>query len=195
MDADFTVELGRDDPVLDFPWTDPSGRLAYVDLKQHSELLSQIAEAEKHPELAEFLRTVNSVRSAFISAKCDVWATEELTAEEQIFGASFKFASYVDLVFSVPANRNSFSFHENLAKRLVALLRRAPEISSSVEACVRRCFFQDESAKSDGFYFTLYVSGYGENEAAARKHWAIGLTLVANAIMQLSGQATQRTEL
>jgi hypothetical protein len=27
MDADFSIELGREDPVLDFPWKDPAGTL------------------------------------------------------------------------------------------------------------------------------------------------------------------------
>ena len=36
MDADFSIELGREDPVLDFPWKDPAGKLAYVDLKRQS---------------------------------------------------------------------------------------------------------------------------------------------------------------
>src|SRR5260221_5422223 len=56
MDADFSIELGRDDPVLDFPWKDPAGKLAYVDLKRHPELMVEIEEAEKFPELGEFLR-------------------------------------------------------------------------------------------------------------------------------------------
>lgn len=189
MDADFSVELGRDDPVLDFPWTDPSGRLAYVDLKQHPELLPQVEEAKQHPELADFLRAVNSARSPFASAKCDVWTTEELNAEEEIFGASHKFASYVDLVFSDLATRRSFAFHEHVVKGLVALLRRAPEISSSVEVCLRRCFFHSAAAIEGGFYFTFYVNGYGENETQARKNWAIGMMLVSNALTQLSAQA------
>ena len=88
MDADFSVELGGEDPVLDFPWTDASGRLAYFDLKRHPELLAQVEEAKELPELAEFLRCVNSARSAVESAKCDVWATQELTTEEEVFGAS-----------------------------------------------------------------------------------------------------------
>lgn len=189
MDADFSVELGRDDPVLDFPWTDPSGRLTYVDLRRHPELLPQIEET-KHPELAGFLRTINSPRSLVTSAKCDVWATTELTTEEEIFAASHKFASYVDVVFSDAAHRVFFPFHEQFAKRLAALLRRAPEISSSVEVCLRRCFFLDESERSDGFYFTLYLNGYGEDETAARKNWAIGMNLLANAIVQLSMQGS-----
>ena len=85
MDADFSVELGHDDPVLDFPWTDPSGKLAYFDLKRHPELIAKIEEAQKFPELGEFLRTVNSPHTIIESAKCDAWATTELTAEEDIY--------------------------------------------------------------------------------------------------------------
>jgi hypothetical protein len=188
MDADFSVELGGEDPVLDFPWTDTSGRLAYFDLKRHPELLAQVEEAREHPELAEFLRIVNSARSVVESAKCDVWATTELTPEEDIFGASHKFASYVDLVLSHPDQRQSFPEHERLAKRLAVLLRRAPETSSSAELCVRRCFFAEGYETRDGFYFTVYVNGYGSDEAAARQNWAIGMKLVGNAIVQLSGQ-------
>jgi hypothetical protein len=71
----------------------------YFDLKRHPELIAKVEEAEKFPELADFLLKVNSARSAVESAKCDVWATTELSAEEEIFNASHKFASYVDLVF------------------------------------------------------------------------------------------------
>ena len=60
MDADFSVELGDEDPVLDFPWADASGRLAYFDLKRHPELLAQVGEAKEFPELAEFLRVLGS---------------------------------------------------------------------------------------------------------------------------------------
>ncbi len=63
MDADFSIELGKEDPALDFPWKDPAGRLAYVDLKRQPGLISQVEEAVKSPELAEFLRMVNSARS------------------------------------------------------------------------------------------------------------------------------------
>ncbi len=73
MDADFSIELGYDDPVLDFPWNDPSGRLAYFDLKLHPELIEKIEEARQFAELSEFLRSTNSHRSAFETAKCDVW--------------------------------------------------------------------------------------------------------------------------
>jgi hypothetical protein len=186
MDADFSIELGREDPVLDFPWKDPEGKLAYVDLKRSPELMARIEEAEQFPALGEFLRTLNSPRSILETAKCDAWITTELTPEEEIYSASHKFASYVDVVFSETDARLSLSRHQQSVKKLVELLRRAPEIPSAAELCVRRCYFSDGGAVQDGLYFTLYVSGYGNDEARARQNWEVGLKLVGNAIVQLS---------
>jgi len=188
MDADFSIELGRKDPVLDVPWTDPAGKLRYLDLKRRPELIAKVEEAEKFAELADFLRRVNSAHSVVESAKCDVWATEELSAGEEIFDASHKFASYVDLVFSDIRQRRSLRLHESFARRLTELLRRAPEIDAAVEVCVRRCFFGEEGEIDEGFYFTVYVSGYGGDESASRENWAIGTKLVETAIVQLSAR-------
>jgi hypothetical protein len=191
MDTDFSIELGRDDPVLDFPWKDPAGKLAYVDLKRRPELLASIKEAEQFPELGEFLRTLNSPRSMVETAKCDAWATSELSPEEEIYNASHKFASYVDVVFSdVMFSHNdarlSLSAHEQFARKLVALLQRTPETPSAAEVCVRRCYFAEGGEVREGCYCTLYVSGYGNDEASARLNWGVGLKLVGNAIVQLS---------
>ena len=186
MDADFSIELGREDAALDFPWTDPAGKFAYVDLKRRPELMARIEEAEKCPELGEFLRAMNSARSMVETAKCDAWATTELSAEEEIYDATYKFASYVDVVFSKIDVRLSFSDHEQFARNLVELLRRAAEAPSSAEVCVRRCYFGEEGGVREGFYCTLYVSGYGNDSASARQNWGGGLKLMENAIMQLS---------
>jgi hypothetical protein len=186
MDADFSIELGREDPVLDFPWKDPTGKLVYVDVKRCPELMASIEEAEKFPELGEFLRVMNSRRSMVETAKCDAWPTTELSAEEDFYNASHKFASYVDVVFSEIDVRLSFSFHEQFARKLVELLRRVPDTPSAAEVCVRRCYFGEEGDVREGFYCTLYVSGYGNDEASARQNWGVGLNLMRNAILQLS---------
>jgi hypothetical protein len=137
--------------------------------------------------------------------------TTELNAEEEIYGASHKCSSYVDAVFSVdseaipallpqsPSNqlslgrtarqtpwRQSLVVHEQFAGKLVELLRRAPEIQSAAEICVRRCYFPREGDVGEGFYFTFYTSGYGQDEQNARQNWEVGLKLVGNAIVQLS---------
>ncbi len=193
MDADFSIELGHEDPVLDFPWTDPAGKLFYVDLKRRPELMARIEEAGKFPELGEFLRVVNSALSIVETAKCDAWATTELNAEEEIYNASHKFASYVDVVFSdidvrLSSLDQSLLIHEQFARKLVELLRRAPETPSAAELCVRRCYFRvdGDGAVHEGFYFTLYVSGYGNDDAGARQNWEVALKLMGNAIVQLS---------
>ena len=188
MDADFSVELGREDPVLDFPWTDPAGKLAYVDVKRRPELMASIEEAKTFPELGDFLRVMNSARSMVETAKCDAWATTELSAEEDVYDASHKFASYVDVVFSQVDMRLSLSVHEQFARRLVELLRRVPDTQSAAEVCVRRCYFGEDSGVREGFYCTLYVSGYGNDDASARQSWGVGLKLMGNAIVQLSAQ-------
>jgi len=186
MDADFSIELGREDPVLDFPWTDPASKLAYVDVKRCPELMASIEEAEEFPELGEFLRVMNSARSMVETAKCDAWATTELSLEEDVYDASHKFASYVDVVFSEIDMRQSFALHEQFARKLVELLRRVPDTSSAAEVCVRRCYFGEDSGVRDGFYCTLNVSGYGNNDANARQNWGVGLKLIRNVILQLS---------
>jgi hypothetical protein len=187
MNAEFSIELGREDPVLDFPWSDPAGKLAYVDVKRHPELMAQIAEAASFPELREFLRILNSARTIVETAKCDAWATTELTDEEEIYAASHKFSSYTDVVFSNFDRRRSFDAHEKFAQKLVELLRRAPEIPSAAEVIVRRCYFQRDDGVEEGYYCTLYVSGYGNDEAEARLPWGLALKLMGNAIVQLSG--------
>jgi len=196
MDADFSIELGRNDPMLDFPWSDVSGKFTYIDLKRRPDLMARVEEAEKFSELGKFLGALNTARSIVETAKCDVWATTELCAEEEIYGARHKFASYVDVVFrNIDARlsslgllplRQSFPAHERFARKLVELLRRAPEIRSSAEVCVRRCFFEEDGSVQEGFYCTLYVHGYGNDEASARRGWGNGLKLMENAIAQLA---------
>jgi hypothetical protein len=195
MDADFSIELSQEDPVLDFPWKDPAGRLIYVNLKRHPELLPQVEEAVKFPALGEFLRTLNSPRSVLETAKCDAWATTDINAEEEIYNASHKFVSYVDAVFSgidVPklSLQEALAVHEKFAGKLVDLLRRTPETPSSAELCIRRCYYIEDSGVREGLYFTLYVSGYGDEPASALQNWAVALKLTGNAIVQVSVSQT-----
>jgi hypothetical protein len=184
MDADFSVELGPEDEILAFPWTDPDGRLRYYDLKSKPELLAEIEESLQFPELGQFLASVNTATSRLETAKCDAWFTNELGLEDEGFGAAGKFGSYVDLLFSDHECRESFPAHEGFARKITQLLRRAPEIPARTEWTVRRCYYEDEGG-SEGFYLTFYLFGYGDDAEQSRKQWAIGLKLVEHAIRQL----------
>jgi hypothetical protein len=194
MQADFSVELGPDDPTLTVPWSAPDGSLRFYDLRRQPDLLLFVEESIHYPELGEFLTRVNSERSLLQSAKCDVWFTTELGEDEQIYGARGKFGSYVDLFYSAPQPRASFADHEALAHRLTALLARAPELPSALDLLIRRGYFEESpgSQLHQGFYFSCYVLGYGDEEADARRHWSVALKLVENALLQLAARRPGR---
>jgi len=184
VQADFAVELGKEDETLEMPWAAEDGP-RYYDLKRHPELLREVEEAQGFRELGEFLAAVNSHANAVETAKCDAWASTEINPEEEIFGAPCKFGSYVDLLLSDERGRLSFSEHEQWAKRLMDLLKKAPEIPAAAEFLIRRCYYHGADGMRDGFYVTFYLFGYGEDEPQARQRWAIGLKLAGNAIRQL----------
>ncbi len=181
MDATVSVELGAEDAHLEIPWQ--AGDLRYYDLKRHPELLLELPESHNR-EMAEFLTAMNSALSMLETAKCDTWLSDQMEAQEAIYAASWKFCSYVDLIFTDPKARLGFAGHENFAKRIARLLRRAPDIPSAAEFIVRRCRYAVDAA--EGFYLTFYLFGYGDDEDEARRRWGIGLKVVENALLQLS---------
>jgi hypothetical protein len=80
--------------------------------------------------------------------------------------------------------------HEALAQSLCKLLKQAPEIAASAEFAIRRCYYHAADRAGDdsqsGFYFTAYISAFGNSDAEARKQWTIALALVQNALVQVS---------
>jgi hypothetical protein len=189
VEADFAVELGGDDETLELPWAAAEGGPRYFNLKHQPELLREIEEARRVPELGEFLAVINAPASILETAKCDAWSSTEMNPEEEIFGAACKFGSYVDLMLSQGTLRFSFAEHERLVRRIVQLLKRVPEIPAAAELIIRRCFYHVADGIRDGFYVTFYLFGYGDNELQARQRWAIALKLVENAIRQISAEA------
>jgi hypothetical protein len=192
MQADYSLELGREDPALEIPWQSDDGTCRFLDLKRHPHLVLEISEAINSPELSAFLSRMNAPAFSLETAKCDVWHSQDISREEEIFGAEHKFVSYVDLIFAAEESRLSLEKHEALAKSLCRLLERAPEMAASVELVVRRCYYHSDpnpaaSRESvSGFCLTTYVSGFGEDEPEARKCWSIALTLLQNALVQVA---------
>jgi hypothetical protein len=196
MDADLSVELGppTDEAVLEIPWDSgvPDGP-RFLDLKRQPELLRNVVEANQYPELGSFLQSLNSEKSSLATAKCDVWSSDYLDEADQGFfrGPGWKVVSYVDLIFSEAnaASRFSFPAHEQLARSLAELLKKAPEMPARCEAMVRRCYFHQPNAGAEstaGFYITAYLWGYGKDETHARRQWHIALQLTSNALGQSS---------
>lgn len=188
MQADFAVELGADDETLEIPWSGGENGPRYYDLKRRPEDLHNLEEARRLPELRDILTALNSPVSMVETAKCDAWSSTEMNVEDELFGAAHKFGSYVDLLFSDEAVRGSFPDHEQFAKSLAQLLKKAPEIPAAAEFLIRRCYYQVDREMQEGYYVTFYLFGYGEDESEAHLRWAIALKLVENAIKQLSAR-------
>ena len=190
MEADWSVELGADDPSLEMPWSSPDGALRWQDLRGDPELIPQLTECRAYPEFIESLRALNSRDSCVLTAKCDAFATEPTESADELFG-SWRMVSYVDLLlvpaditdqtdFSPTAANFDFALHEQFARDLCVCLNRDPEsasINAAAELVIRRCIYKSTRDDSqDGFYFTAYAIGYGESAEDARRHWAAALS-------------------
>lgn len=189
VQADFSVELGADDPTLQLPWSSSDPRVQYYDLRSHPELLPQVPEAQDNEALAEFLAAINSPHSLLQSAKCDTWSSRQMDVEDEVFDAACKYESYIDLAPVAEGPRYSFAEIEDMGRKIARLLQRAPEIPAAAEFVVRRCYYRGEAQPDpgrEGFYLTFYLSGYGEHEQQAQERWSIAMRLVANALLQLS---------
>lgn len=204
MLVDYSVELGPEDPVMEFPWSSSDGQLLYYDLKSDPSLIASIVEAKPFPEFQAFLLRVNAT-AQLLTSKCDVWSTQELKPEEEIFGAQWKFGCYVDLLFSqepevspdlicsegvlLPSDgqRIRLAAYQQFAEAVCALLARAPEMPASVELVIRPCLFHGAAPEDSchGFGITAYLFGFGESQDAACRQWLIDLKLLQNAILQI----------
>ncbi|HET9742991.1 MAG TPA: hypothetical protein VFQ00_09580 [Terriglobales bacterium] len=183
MLAEWNVEIGGDAPVLEIPWESADGRIQYFDLKRQPELLLRLPEAGASNELREFLQRLNSPESPWETAKCDLWSSQEIEEEEQIFGSPWKFGSYLDLIFADRKKMRDFSAHERWVQSLARCLRSSPDITAAAELNVRRCFDRREETDVAGFYVTFVLRGYGRDESEARKHWGEALNFALQAII------------
>ncbi|HWG48590.1 MAG TPA: hypothetical protein VN669_02795 [Candidatus Acidoferrales bacterium] len=191
MHVDSSVELERDDPALEVPWSSEDNELRYYDLRNHPTLIDEVQEVKSWPEMREFLLRVNSLVFPLQSAKSDLWTTNELSAEEEVFAAQQKFASYVDLIFAEVEARCSLEGHQELIRKLTELLKRAPDIPAMIEFVLRRCYYHSspdanacEGDDYTGFCITAYTSGFGDSGEEARQRWGIALKLLQHALVQ-----------
>lgn len=190
MDADWSVELGKDDPALEFPWASPDGAQAYVDLRNNPDALADLPEARQYAPLAAALAELNRPSSPWLTAKCDAWSDDEIARAEALHKATFRMCAYVDLVRSNESERFSFEQHERWAKSAAKALDDVDESLARCELIVRRCYFHPNATtvedSSPGFYITAYVFGYGDSEPEASKSWGYALARVSAVLLALA---------
>jgi hypothetical protein len=186
MLAEWTAECTAEAPTLVVPWSDPDSSARYIDLRAEPYDIAEIPEAEHYPALARALRSLNAVRSPFLTAKCDVWLLSpqeqsdeldmlrmelELDVEESRAGI----ASYIDILWR---DRALFASAHQQTEMLDRLTRRAERLDHrfAALACVLRpAMFDFDGSTVEGFAFTLYVRALGHDAASAIVNWDAAL--------------------
>lgn len=190
MEADWSVALAADDPVITVPWGtqgDDLRRCRFVDLRLSPHLIDEIEEGQARPKLRSALLLLNGAASHLWTAKCDVWTTSgergdepldpyEMEGEpgETAFGAG----SYIDLLPRAFEVRRSFDAQERWIQAVTERLRSIPASAVRVELVMRRAHV-DAIA---GFGVTWFVEGCGATPHAAGQAWSEALDLALPAI-------------
>jgi hypothetical protein len=180
MEADWSVALGGDDPVIAVPWAGPSGTLQFVDLRLSRERIDEIEEARARPELRSTLLALNGAQSPLWTAKCGAWTSSaneraepfdpyEMDAEpgETSFGAG----SYVDLLPRDFPVLCSFERQECWVRAVTGALRVIPSRSARVELVLRHAQVEG----TPGFGATWFVEGCGATAFRAEQMWRLAL--------------------
>ncbi len=179
MEADWSVALAADDPVIAVPWA------AFVDLRLNQDFVDEILETKSNPPLRSALLVLNSTESLLWTAKCDAWTTcdepydpYEMEAEpgETAFGAG----SYIDLLARDLETRESFALQEHWVRWVTGRLREVTASAARVDLVMRHAHVEGRS----GFGVSWFVEGCGPSAERAEQRWANALSLALAVIMQ-----------
>ncbi len=180
MLAGFEVEVGPGEPFLSVPWEGEGECERFLDLRAHPDLIDILPEAAE-ASLRDALVALNSESSRFFTAKCDLWREVALSGEEQGFfpHACCKRSSYIDVIFFDPLRRASFADAEGQMRNWVQHLRTIASDNASADFVLRACEIEGDR----GFYWSVYVNGFGADEEDAQRHWREALDLVVRTMV------------
>jgi hypothetical protein len=144
----------------------------YVDLKKEPEKIDSIPELQDAPELKELVRELNDPRSLFRSVGC-----EKALGPNSHPVYNCKLTSFVIVVFEIldwnheeNYNRLFQEFNEAMAvpKRMI------PDFTS-IQFEIHPVTFNAHQRRAAGL--TIWVNGYGRNEAEAKENWKAGVAV------------------
>jgi hypothetical protein len=182
MEADWSVELTADDPVIVVPWTatsDDPRKFEFVDLRRGAHLIDEIEETRRVPELRAALLLLNSAASPLWTVKCDLWESDTPMDPYEMDAApadtSLSAGSYIDLLARDRALQASFDRQERWVRAVAETLRSVPAKAARVELVLRRA----QVDVAAGYGVSWFVEGCGATAQRARQAWseALGLAL------------------
>jgi hypothetical protein len=202
MEADWSVELAADDPVIVVPWRSLPGAegsasspiVQFIDLRARPHSIDEIGEAWDRPALRFALEKLNAKDSGLWTAKCDQWMRgREESGDREIDPidpidridqidpwemeatreeARFAAGSYIDILALDIEARGSFAIEEGWVRRLAESLRHRELRCARTDFVLRRA----EIHGVPGFGVTWFVEGCGGTAELAERKWTEALT-------------------
>jgi hypothetical protein len=186
MEADWSVELTADDPVIVVPWAaagDDPRTCRFVDLRLDAHLIDEIEEARPASELRAALLSLNDARSPLWTVKCDTWESDtpmdpyEMDAAPE--DATLSAASYIDLLVRDSALQVSFNRQERWVRAVAHALRAVPARAARVELVLRPAQVDGVA----GYGVSWFVEGCGATAQRAGQAWSHALGAALPVIM------------
>jgi hypothetical protein len=183
MEADWSVELTAEDPMIVVPWAaandDDPRKCKFVDLRLGAHLIDEIEEARPVSELRAALLLLNDARSPLWTVKCDAWENDtpmdpyEMDAAAE--DATLSAGSYIDLLARDSALQASFDRQERWVRAVADALRAVPARAARMELVLRPAQVNGLA----GYGVSWFVEGCGATAQRARQAWseALGLAL------------------
>jgi hypothetical protein len=181
MEADWSVEMTADDPVIVVPWA--AGSWGFVDLRLGGQLIDEIEEAKRVPELRAALLLLNSTASPLWTVKCDAWESDTPMDPYEMDAApadtTLSAGSYIDLLARDSALQASFDRQERWVRGVAEALRAVPARAARVDLVLRPAQVNGAS----GYGVSFFVEGCGAMAQRARQAWSGALGLALPVIM------------
>jgi hypothetical protein len=159
----------------------------YLDLRANPHAIEGIAAARQYLPLRNFLGSVNSEESIFITANATT--KSDLPAAVSA-GPAYEFASQVTLVFAEPSLNWERRHNVDLSSGLKELLERDTADPSRATLRTSSCDFTAENRR--GFCLSIRLVAEGSSAQQAELRWGLGLARIQQALLFRSRTLKQK---
>ncbi len=196
MEADWSVSLAAEDPVVVVPWSalpEEANQCTFVDLRREPHRIDEMEEARSNPALRAALLTLHAPGSPWWTAKCDAWnasVTQDATQGGEAFDpyemdaepteTAFGTGSYIDLLQRDTLLFTSFESHERWMRGAVQKLRSISARAARIDLILRYA----EVGSVPGFAVSWFVEGCGSTAERAVLRWQDALDQALAVILE-----------
>ncbi len=180
MEADWSVELGSDAPVIDQGWP------GWIDICQDRSRIALLDEVRTFPPLEKALRWVLESNCGMVPTKCDFWTRDEpvdACEYDADPGANSTTANcFVDLMPQAATHWINLAWAERWAEASIKKLQAIRCRNTRVEVVLRQAFNDDLAFLG----VSLYISACGISTRQARSTLASALPHALRAICMVN---------